>query len=99
MSEEEIKRIRENYILAYRSNYDSARELHNKVFDTLEQLKTKNKELSLLLIEFQQMEYERNLYKSVIDEVREEVESNISCTSYLKRDLLEILDKANKESE
>lgn len=71
------------------------------------QLKEKNKEQSLLLIEFQQMEYERDLYKNVIDEVRNVIEED--CTIELgqvseygdnlnPRKLLEILDKV-KESE
>ena len=50
MSKEEIKRIRENYILAYRVNYDAARDLHNKLFDYIEQLQQENQQLKERII-------------------------------------------------
>ena len=78
-----------------------------KLEKEIQQLKDKNKEQSLLLIEYQQMEYERNLYKEVIDEVRGYIKENRlfqfkydSEYSFLgiseeepRKELLQILDK------
>ena len=75
-----------------------------------QQLKAKNKEQSLLLIEFQQMEYERDLYKSLLDEIREKIDfakatieyggdcSDVGYNFLISADkIVEILDKAGKQ--
>lgn len=71
----------------------------NRYIDEVEenrQLKDKNKEQSLLLIEYQQMEYERDLYKEVIEEVRTAINymiGNVDISEIHGTKLLQILDK------
>lgn len=109
MSEKELKKIRVEVLNSYMLNVVNVIDNYKECLQENKQLKEKNKEQSLLLIEFQQMEYERDLYKSIVDEYAKEILKELKENHHLsygvalsiRQKLLnyeEILDKV-KESE